>query len=248
MLNQLKKIFSPKIKHFIKKNIPSSRKEMLNSKKFYSQFINPGALCFDVGANLGNRTVLFSELGAKVIAVEPQLYCINYLKSFFSNDKNVVIVEVALGDAEGESEISICDETNVISTMSDKWRTTGRFSKSYNWNKKQKVKVTTLDNLIQKYGTPHFCKIDVEGYELNVLKGLSKKIPFISFEFTKELFSDSIKCLDVLSGISNFEANYSTGESMGFALPQWVSKDTLISHINNNPDPALWGDIYIKTV
>jgi hypothetical protein len=45
------------------------------------------------------------------------------------------------------------------------------------------VPVTTLDDTISKLGVPQHCKIDVEGYELEVLKGLSQAIPTPSFEY-----------------------------------------------------------------
>jgi hypothetical protein len=39
---------------------------------FYRQFIRPGDLCFDIGANVGHKTEMFLSLGARVISVEPQ--------------------------------------------------------------------------------------------------------------------------------------------------------------------------------
>ena len=39
-------------------------------KSFYSHFIGKGDLCFDVGANLGNRAEVFLALGATVVAIE----------------------------------------------------------------------------------------------------------------------------------------------------------------------------------
>jgi predicted RNA methylase len=43
--------------------------------EFYSQFVSSGDLVFDVGANVGNRSKIFSRLGARVIAFEPQPAC-----------------------------------------------------------------------------------------------------------------------------------------------------------------------------
>lgn len=50
-----------------------------------------------------------------------------------------------------------------------------------------KVSTTTLDSLISKEGTPDLIKIDVEGYEHKVIKGLTKKANKICFEFTEEM-------------------------------------------------------------
>lgn len=48
--------------------------------EFYSQFIHPGDLVFDVGANVGNRTKIFLRLGARVVAFEPQASCARVLQ------------------------------------------------------------------------------------------------------------------------------------------------------------------------
>ena len=46
-----------------------------------------------------------------------------------------------------------------------------------------KTLLTTLDALIELHGKPDFIKIDVEGFEVDVLGGLSSAIPLLSFEF-----------------------------------------------------------------
>lgn len=190
----------------------SRHKEVL---KFYSQFIINGDLCFDIGANIGGRTEIFLELGAKVVCIEPQQSCLQKLYELFGNNQNVSIVAKAVADREGEAEIAICKDTPTISTMSSKWRNEGRFSKDYKWTSAQKVFTTTLDTLISQYGSPVFCKIDVEGFEDSVLKGLTKPaISVISFEFTKEFFDDSKQCINHLLSIGPIEFNCSMGESM----------------------------------
>src|SRR5262245_55918355 len=51
---------------------------------FYSSFLAPGDLCFDVGANIGNRVKIFLAIGARVVAVEPQRECARVLESAFA--------------------------------------------------------------------------------------------------------------------------------------------------------------------
>src|SRR5215510_11970 len=148
---------------------------------FYSQFVSPGKLCFDVGANIGNRVKIFLELQADVVAIEPQDKCAQILKRVFGNSHYLRIIQKALGEREGEAEIMIND-SDTLSSMSPEWieavKESGRFSE-YLWDKKQKVQITTLDNLIQQYGIPQFIKIDVEGFEYQVIHGLSQPIPLI---------------------------------------------------------------------
>lgn len=220
------------------------QREML---EFYSQFIKKGNLCFDVGANVGKFTVLFLKLGARVVCVEPQEILLRQLYKSFGNNRDIIIIGKAVGEREAYGELMICDEAPTISTMSDKWKNKSRFSKNYKWTRTQKVPVTTLDALIKSYGLPKFCKIDVEGFEQSALKGLTKPIPLISFEFTRELFSDAKKCVNYLLSIGYVEFNCMIGESAKFLLPEWVTPKELFKKIDSLKDKLIWGDIYAKS-
>lgn len=213
---------------------------------FYAQFIKEGDLCFDIGAHTGERTRVFRELGAKVICVEPQQACLQRLYQKFGHDQNVIIIGKALGEREGYMDLAICEDAPEISTMSNKWRELGRFSKEYEWTKLERVPVTTLDTLIRIYGLPAFCKIDVEGYEGPVLRGLTQPIPVISFEFTKEFLADAQACMDYLLSIGPAVFNVCINDSMQLLLPIWVTPGTLYRTLLSIEDALLWGDIYAK--
>jgi FkbM family methyltransferase len=70
--------------------------------------------------------------------------------------------------------------------MSEKWisrvEQSGRFRKSVTWTDWQDVETTTLDSLISEYGVPHYLKVDVEGFETSVFRGLHTAISYLSFE------------------------------------------------------------------
>jgi FkbM family methyltransferase len=119
---------------------------------FYRNFLARGDLCFDVGANLGDRTEAFLATGANLVAIEPQAACFAELQRTYGNNSRVWLIDAALGDTEGIAEISICDKAPTISTMSERWRTTGRFANDYKWSTRQPVRVTTLDTLIDRCG------------------------------------------------------------------------------------------------
>lgn len=216
------------------------------SIQFYSQFVKKGDLCFDIGANMGNRTMRFVKIGCKVVCVEPQEECINCLSKEFASNPNVVIINKAIGDYEGFAEISICKTALTISTLSTKWKNTGRFSKTHKWDEVRRVPITTLDSLIKLYGVPKFCKIDVEGYELPVLRGLSTAIPYISFEFTREFFSDALLVMEYCLTIGNAFFNCSIGEAQELYFPKWLDMNALSTQIAKIDDLSLWGDIYVK--
>ena len=218
-----------------------------NRLQFYSSLIPSDSIIFDVGANLGNRTKIFSRLGAKVIAIEPQTYCFDILSCFFKRNDKVTLIKTALGSEEGESEIFISN-AHTISSMSPEWiqavEESGRFSE-YKWEWKEDVKVTTLDRLIDFFGEPAFIKIDVEGFEDKVIAGLSRPVKLLSLEFTPEHLEPVFNSIDHLSSLSNVEVNYSLEESMVFALDKW-DRPNIIKERLRALDKDLFGDIYVR--
>jgi FkbM family methyltransferase len=219
-------------------------------KKFYHQFINAGDLVFDVGANEGNRVQVFLDLKANIVAVEPQPNCIEILKQKFDN--KIIIEQVGLSNESGELEMFIANDSTISSFSSefiDK-TSSGRFS-NYSWEQKIKVPVVTMDSLIEKYGIPKFCKIDVEGFEINVLKGLNHQIPFLSFEYCvpemQEKMHECIVQLHKISPLGKF--NYSVEESMKLELSDWVSFEDFLSISKSDLFiSSLFGDIYFKSI
>jgi len=221
--------------------VKKEKKEMI----FYSKFIKKGDLCFDVGANIGNKTNIFLKLGAKVIAIEPQNSACEKINKLFGDNENLVIVSKGLAEKQGFLELSICEDCSVLSTMSEKWKK-GVFADNYKRAKMQTVPVATLDILIAEYGLPKFCKIDVEGFEKEVLKGLTKPIPYISFEFTKDFLGDAKGCVDYLSSLGQARFNFSLGESAELFLKDWVLPNELFKELEKTENEDLWGDIYVK--
>ena len=207
---------------------------------FHSQFIKQGDLVFDVGANIGNRTALYLSLGAKVVCFEPQPNCINALISRFGSQ--VIVVPEGLGSKAGLFEFSICSAAPTISTFSEQWKV-GRF-KDFRWDSKAVVKVDTLDAAILRFGVPAFCKIDVEGFEFEVLSGLSHPIS-LSFEYTSECLDQAQLCIGRLSGLGIKQFNYTLGENMGFE-GDWISGAEVMGAIRGIGVSDAWGDIYAR--
>lgn len=211
---------------------------------FLKNIIHPGDLVFDVGANVGQKLDLYLSLQAKVIAVEPQPDCFKILQARYLKNSSVVLIDKALGDEMGKTEMYICDDANVLSTLSKQWQK-GRFSR-YNFNRKIFVQVTTLDKLIEKWGIPKFCKIDVEGFEYQVLNGLSHSIPYLSFEFANEFIENTQRCIELLVKLGYNSFNLAKGEAFTFTLNDWVSSQELVSLMKSVEDPMLWGDVYAR--
>jgi FkbM family methyltransferase len=187
------------------------------SLNFYSTFINKNDLVFDVGANFGNRVETFLKLKAKVIAIEPQKPCCKYLRRKYRED--IILIEKAVGEKK-ETKKMFISNNSAISSFSETWIDSVKKNryKEENWNKVEMIEQVTIDEIIQKYGDPEFIKIDVEGYELEVLKGLNRPVKMVSFEYTiPEQTEKAINCIMHLKKINNLiECNYSKGESMKF--------------------------------
>lgn len=236
---------------FRNKYFKSKQEKNAYSKRisFYSKLVNQGDLCFDVGANYGNRCEVFLKLGAKVIAFEPQPKPIIFLKRKFGN--KIVIVDKALGFRESKGNLYI-SSASTLTSMSEEWITQvkrNRFKKA-DWNKRIEIEVTTLDLMIENYGVPDFCKIDVEGYELEVLKGLSQPVKIISFEFTiPEFYDRAVECINYLDNLGAILCNYSSGETMEFALMEWIKPEKFIPLFRDIVNQGIIdGDIYIKFI
>jgi len=221
------------------------RREMTD---FYSQFVRRGELCFDIGANLGDRTEAFRRLGAKVVAVEPHPLCMRVLRAKFGSDRNVTLVEAAVGAETGQATCLVTD-AHALSSLSTEWigavQASGRFAK-HTWKPSLVVRLTTLDQLRQAHGHPVFCKIDVEGYELEVLKGLSRPIQAMSFEFTPEFGESGIATVRRVSQLGDPHFNFSIGESYRFSLADWVNADSICAYLARLPTPETFGDIYAQ--
>ena len=216
---------------------------MESTTEIFSNIIRNGDVVFDIGANVGSKTVIYRKLGAKVICCEPQPECVAVLRQLFSNDLEVEILDVGLGSSPHQGSFSVCSQANTISTFSERWKT-GRF-KEFQWDKVIPVEITTLDSLINTYGRPKYCKIDVEGYELEVLKGLSSRIPCISFEFCKEFVDDTERCVIYLMGLGYRHFNVALRESNKFEFSQSQSGAVLLNYLSSLEDSEEWGDIWV---
>ncbi len=229
----------------------SYKEEMKENEKrrlFYSQFIHKGDLCFDVGANTGNRVSPLLQLGAKIIAFEPQGSCIKILKWKFGN--KITVVPQALGAKEGSTNLYVSNFSG-LSSLSPEWIDSVKDTrfKNFEWSETQNVEVNTLDNAIKTYGIPKFIKIDVEGYEPNVLKGLTSSINLISFEYaTPEQTENVIKCVKLIIAINqDVMFNYSVGESMQLTLNNWISGNEMLELVTKQSFiDTDFGDVYAK--
>ena len=223
-------------------------------KRFYSKFVQKNNLCFDVGANIGNKTEIFVSLGAKVVSIEPQSKCIQKLKEKFKESGVVTIVPKAISDSEGISRIAISSFDGYTS-MSEKWISkvleSRRFRKSVTWSEWREVETTTLDKLISEHGVPHYIKVDVEGFEPSVFRGLHTAVSYLSFEFTwPETLDDTYSVIDLVDALGNYEYNYVEEGSAEFKLKDWIKGNELKKYFSSYliGRKFLVGEVYSRRI
>ena len=215
--------------------------------RFYAALVPRGGLCFDIGAHVGNRSRSWSRLGAKVVALEPQPDFARFLRWLFRSDARVTVREQAVGAAPGMLRLLVSPRTPTVTTGSRAFIAAATTVPSFawvRWDSTVEVPVTTLDELIASHGLPDFVKIDVEGMEHEVLAGLSRPLPAVSFEFVPAALDGALASLERLEALGRYRYNVSVGESLSMEFPAWVDGPAMRHWLSARSPTENSGDVY----
>ena len=135
--------------------------------------VKEGDVVLDIGANIGYYVLIESKLvgeQGKVYAIEPVSSNLAQLQQNLklNNCKNVEVFKLAVGDKNGKAKIYIPEKRN-LSTL-DKNALEG------NLKSVEEIEVITVDSFLDKKPKPNFIRMDVEGYEFYIIKGMNKTL------------------------------------------------------------------------
>ena len=206
--------------------MPGYKKQMQELTEFYNTLFKSKkpSLVFDIGSNVGDHSYIFSSLCERLVCVEPDEQNNLILHTRFGDNKQVTIIKKAVTDKVGTAIFHMEAEGSVFNTLSDKWVNTlsatnkTRFEETHKFNLDREVQTTTLGKLIEQFGIPDYIKIDVEGFEKEVVSGLPVKIPMLSFECNlPEFATESSWIINHLVQLNN-NASFNYLRDEGFEL------------------------------
>jgi FkbM family methyltransferase len=222
-----------------------------HERQFYRQFVRRNDLVFDIGCNIGEKTGALLSLGAKVVAVDPNLNCIESMRKTYRAAIAAKTLQVecgAVGATPGEISLTMIDSTSgMYSGAADFVRYATNIG--YSGTETRKVACVTLDQLIEKYGKPEIIKVDVEGMDADVLKGLQHRPRVLSFEYhaAAEIWNKTVQCFEEAKRLGFVEANLTNGAETEFILSSWVPLNAVFSQIEQwRDDGNRWGDVVLR--
>jgi len=195
---------------------------------------------FDIGAYKGSFTDFLLKNGAdKVYAFEPNTNLYRMLVEKYKNNDNVKVYNCLVGDKNEKKLFYLSKYHHTISTACEEFLKRSRFTNKldennipYTWNDPIDMGCYKLDTVFKNIGIPDFIKIDVEGFEYEVISGISKieKPVTLVFEIQEELIHKTKKCFEHLN-------------SIGFKKFQFIENDIF----NGLPDSYLnYNDLKAK--
>lgn len=169
----------------------------------------------DVGANVGQFAVATAKIfsGVSVHSFEPNPECVSALQKNIASLPNVLVYPLALGEAEGEVSFHVNSHSHSSSILPLAKSHLMAFPDAREVNMIQ-VKLCTLDKVFAdiELSSPVMLKLDVQGYEAQVLRGATetlKRIDYVVLEASfKPMYQGEILFMDIVKLMEGFEFSF----------------------------------------
>jgi len=163
-------------------------------------------LIFDVGLNVGQDTSFYLSQGYRVLAVEADPVLAEAARKKFGREiqeGRLEILNIGIADRDGVADFWICEEKPEFNSF----HRTIAARDSYS-HKCIQIPVLRFAKIIERFGTPHFLKIDIEGNDMLCLEGLSSSsLPkYLSLESECPVYEASANVDDGLRVLQKLES------------------------------------------
>jgi FkbM family methyltransferase len=221
------------------------------------QLLPADGLILDVGANVGFLTLVYRSHspGAHVVAVEPSPANLRYLRCNLGR-VGVDLAELAVGAEPGEATLYEDQLTGQNSSLVEGFEVLAKNAATAHTDASTvavSVPVTTIDDLVDERGLPlRFLKVDVEGFELEALRGARRHLvsdrPALQIEVQRNI-ADVLALLAAhsftLYARTAWPLNELDGPQVVFALPSERSQTAFaraareLGYVETHSDPPL---------
>ena len=147
----------------------------------------------DIGSNKGQFILLVEKMfnNVKILSFEPIKEVYLKQKKFFSKNKNIDIFNFGLGAKKKDVILNISKKNDSSSILKIKYP--NQLSKKFEIIENRKISIKTLDEILSTFNLKKniLIKLDVQGYELEVLRGANEilsRIKYIIIEIAENQF------------------------------------------------------------
>jgi FkbM family methyltransferase len=212
------------VARFVTRALSADAKRIFRDElRLFRSFVKPGDLVFDIGVNVGVKSEIFLALGARVVGVEPNPLCKPAIDFQFGSNPRYTLVQKAVGGEIGQATLHFVG-TDSTASLRDDWP----FVTGSNIERTL-TEVTTLDELIATYGIPTLCKIDVEGFERQVISGLTQLLPLLTFEYHLHERAELRACVESLARLGAIEINVNLMDTGDLRYDTWLSPEEFLA-------------------